>query len=395
VRVGPNLSIAALSFGNFAVGTGAFIISGILPMVADNLESTVFEIGQTATAFSVAFALGGPLLASPTSRFDRRTLLTAGLVLFSLAAVLGALAPDYGVLMLSRIVAGIAGSLVTPHAATTASLLVGESGRGRAIALVLLGFAASTVFGVPLGTMVGAVFGWRAAFGVISLLALAGAVGVHLAVPGQLNIPPIDLGGWRKLFAHRAIIFMLAITLFQVLGQATVLTYLAILLRVESHASVAEISALLMVFGGAGIAGTFAASRLMDRAGAARVANASIILMCAVMTVWPFIGGNVPGVTLLILLWGLSSFAVNSAQQYRLIATAPSLATASVSLNSSSSFFGQSLGALVGGTVVAFFGVATIPTIGALAMMIALGLSLVSNGSESRKARPKLHLPTK
>jgi len=386
VRVGPNLSIAALSFGNFAVGTGAFIISGILPMVADNLESTVFEIGQTATAFSVAFALGGPLLASPTSRFDRRTLLTAGLVLFSLAAVLGALAPDYGVLMLSRIVAGIAGSLVTPHAATTASLLVEESGRGRAIALVLLGFAASTVFGVPLGTMVGAVFGWRAAFGVISLLALAGAVGVHLAVPGQLNIPPIDLGGWRKLFAHRAIIFMLAITLFQVLGQATVLTYLAILLRVESHASVAEISALLMVFGGAGIAGTFAASRLMDRAGAARVANASIILMCAVMTVWPFIGGNVPGVTLLILLWGLSSFAVNSAQQYRLIATAPSLATASVSLNSSSSFFGQSLGALVGGTVVAFFGVATIPAIGALAMMIALSLSLVSNGSESRKA---------
>jgi len=386
VRVGPNLSIAALSFGNFAVGTGAFIISGILPMVADNLESTVFEIGQTATAFSVAFALGGPLLASPTSRFDRRTLLTAGLVLFSLAAVLGALAPDYGVLMLSRIVAGIAGSLVTPHAATTASLLVEESGRGRAIALVLLGFAASTVFGVPLGTMVGAVFGWRAAFGVISLLALAGAVGVHLAVPGQLNIPPIDLGGWRKLFAHRAIVFMLAITLFQVLGQATVLTYLAILLRVESHASVAEISALLMVFGGAGIAGTFAASRLMDRAGAARVANASIILMCAVMTVWPFIGGNVPGVTLLILLWGLSSFAVNSAQQYRLIATAPSLATASVSLNSSSSFFGQSLGALVGGTVVAFFGVATIPAIGALAMMIALSLSLVSNGSESRKA---------
>ena len=386
MRVGPNLSIAALSFGNFAVGTGAFIISGILPMVADNLESTVFEIGQTATAFSVAFALGGPLLASPTSRFDRRTLLTAGLVLFSLAAVLGALAPDYGVLMLSRIVAGIAGSLVTPHAATTASLLVEESGRGRAIALVLLGFAASTVFGVPLGTMVGAVFGWRAAFGVISLLALAGAVGVHLAVPGQLNIPPIDLGGWRKLFAHRAIVFMLAITLFQVLGQATVLTYLAILLRVESHASVAEISALLMVFGGAGIAGTFAASRLMDRAGAARVANASIILMCAVMTVWPFIGGNVPGVTLLILLWGLSSFAVNSAQQYRLIATAPSLATASVSLNSSSSFFGQSLGALVGGTVVAFFGVATIPAIGALAMMIALSLSLVSNGSESRKA---------
>ncbi|UFZ04961.1 MFS transporter [Bradyrhizobium ontarionense] len=355
-------------------------------MVADSLESTVFEIGQTATAFSVAFALGGPLLASPTSRFDRRTLLTAGLLLFSLAAVLGALAPDYGVLMLSRIVAGVAGSLVTPHAATTASLLAEESGRGRAIALVLLGFAASTVFGVPLGTMVGAVFGWRAAFGVISLLALAGAVGVRLAVPGQLNIPPIDLGGWRKVFAHRAIIFMLAVTLFQVLGQATILTYLAILLRVESHASVAEISALLMVFGGAGIAGTFAASRLMDRVGAALVANASIILMCAVMTVWPFIGGSVPGVTLLILLWGLSSFAVNSAQQYRLIATAPSLATASVSLNSSSSFFGQSLGALVGGAVVAFFGVATIPSIGALAMMIALGLSLASNGSESRKA---------
>lgn len=87
MRLNFDLRIFAFSAANFAVGTGAFIISGILPMVAGSLNCTIFEIGQTATAFSIAFAIGGSLLAGPTSRIDRRTLLVGGLLLFTLAAV--------------------------------------------------------------------------------------------------------------------------------------------------------------------------------------------------------------------------------------------------------------------------------------------------------------------
>ena len=87
--------IVALSLGNFAVGTGAFIISGILPMVAGNLNLTIFETGQAATAFSIAFALGGPLLASPTSRIDRRTCWWVGCCCLHSQPFIGALAPNY------------------------------------------------------------------------------------------------------------------------------------------------------------------------------------------------------------------------------------------------------------------------------------------------------------
>lgn len=118
------------------------------------------------------------------------------------------------------------------------------------------------------------------------------------------------------------------ITLFQVPGQATVLTYPAVLLRAGIDASGAQISALLMVFGAAGITGTFVASRFIDRLGPALVTNLSIVLMAAAMFAWPFWGQSIIGLSGIIALWGLGSFAVNSAQQYRLIAAAPALATA-------------------------------------------------------------------
>ncbi len=377
MRLNFDFRIGALSFANFAIGTGAFIISGILPMVAGSLNCTVFEIGQTATAFSIAFALGGPLLASPTSGIDRRKLLVGGLLLFTFAAVLGALAPNYIVLMLSRVLGGIAGSLVTPHAATAASLLVGDDRRGRAIALVLLGYAASTVFGVPLGTMVGDMLGWRAAFGVVGLLGFAAAAATWLALPGRLVAPSIDRRGWRDVFMHREILLILGVTLFQVLGQATVLTYLAVLLRAEIQASGAQISALLMVFGAAGITGTYIASRLIDRLGPAFVTNGSILLMGTAMFAWSLTGGEIVTDACIIAMWGLGSFAVNSAQQYRLIATAPALATASLPLNSSSSFLGQSLGALIGGAVIAVSNVAMLPLMGGVVMIVALCLSFL------------------
>jgi predicted MFS family arabinose efflux permease len=377
MRLNFNPRIIAFSSANFAVGTGAFIISGILPMVAGSLNCSVFEIGQTATAFSIAFAIGGPLLAGPTSRIDRRTLLVGGLLLFTLAAVIGALAPNYTVLMLSRVLGGLGGSLVTPHAATAVSLLVSADRRGRAIALVLLGYAASTVFGVPLGTIVGDAFGWRAAFGVVGVLGFAAAAGLWFALPAKLQAPPIDRRGWGEVFVHREILLALAITLFQVLGQATVLTYLAVLLRAGIDASGAQISALLMVFGGAGITGTFVASRFIDRLGPALVTNLSIVSMGAAMLAWPFGGQSIIGLSGIIALWGLGSFAVNSAQQYRLIAAAPALATASLPLNSSSSFLGQSLGALLGGSVVTIFSVTLLPLVGAAALVVALCLSFL------------------
>jgi predicted MFS family arabinose efflux permease len=376
MRMKFNFGVGALSFGNFVIGTGAFMISGILPMVADGLNRTTFEVGQTATAFSVAFALGGPLLASATSRIDRRKLLFGGLLLFSLSAAIGAFASNYTVLILSRILAGISGSLVTPHAATVASLIVDDRRRGRAIALVLLGFAASTVFGVPLGAIVGDMFGWRAAFGVVGLLGLTAAVTIWLALPDQLQAPPINWRGWREVFMHHDILLMFGITLFQVLGQAMVLTYLAVLLRADIQASGAEISALLMVFGAAGVAGTFIASRLIDRLGPAFVTNGSIVLMSAAMLAWFVTGREIVTVSCFIAIWGLGSFAVNSAQQFRLIATAPALATASIPLNSSSSFLGQSLGALVGGAAIAISSVAALPLLSGAIMMVALCLSL-------------------
>jgi predicted MFS family arabinose efflux permease len=361
-----------LVLGNFAVGTGALIVTGLLPAMSREFGQSSAVMGQTVTAFAIAVAIGGPLLAGPTSRLDRARLLQIALAMTAIGHLICAAAPNVATLLLGRIVAGLGAGLFTPHASTAAALLVGPERRGRAIALVFIGFTVSTVAGVPLGTWLAEWIGWRGALDLIVVVSLVALAWVRSSVPSGLFGGPIDAAAWRQVGRSAPIRAMLATTLLQSLGQFVLLTYIAAVLLAWTSASQTTIALLFVIYGLAGVVGNVAGGRFVDRLGAGPVVAGFIVIVGTGLAAFPLLAGTVAGAAAVIGFWGLGAFAINSVQQPRLIAAAPAVATATLPLNSAAIYVGQALGAIGGAAIVAGPGYTWLGPAGAIALAAAL-----------------------
>src|SRR4029450_5044780 len=182
-----------LALAAFAIGTEAFVIAGLLPVISTDLQITVAATGQLVTTYALAYALGSPILAVAFNNFDRRDVLTLALSGFIAANLLAVAATSFPLLLASRVLMAMGAALCTPTAIGVAVALAPPERRGRAVALVTSGITVATVIGVPLGTMVGNQFGWRATFVMVAALgavALAGVLyGVARGLPDS-NAPP-------------------------------------------------------------------------------------------------------------------------------------------------------------------------------------------------------------
>lgn len=379
----------SLTLGNFAIGTGALIIPGMLNELTADLGTTPAAIGVIISAFAMTICIGGPFFAGWTSAIERRRLLTAALALYAVMHFLAAAAPGYDALLAARIVTAVGAALFTSQAAATASLLVPPADRGKAIGLVFLGWSIAAVAGMPAGAYIGAHFGWRAAMALVGLMSAVFAVWVWVRIPPRLFGAQMDRAAWKSLFRDAPLMLTVAVTAIQAAGQFTVFSYMALLLRDFIGADAAIISVLFACFGVAGVIGAVIGARVMDRAGPARVSLASMACMITALLLWPLTRGSMAMTLAMSLLWGLGCFAFNGAQQARLVALAPPLASASVALNSSALYLGQAFGALAGGAILAALGTGSLSIVGAALIAAALVLSQIAIGRASRQARAR------
>src|SRR5215467_14611921 len=168
-RINPRIIL--LTLGMFALGTDAFIVAGVLPVIARETGVTAGLVGQLVTVFALTYGLGAPVLAATTSRWPRHRVLLGALGLLGLANLASALAPTFPILMLTRILAGCFAATYTPLAFGVGIELAPPAKRGRALALVVSGLNLATVLGAPFGTWIGEQFGWRLSFSLVALLA--------------------------------------------------------------------------------------------------------------------------------------------------------------------------------------------------------------------------------
>ena len=175
--------VAVLALSIFVLGTSEFMITGLLPEMARDLAVSIPATGYLISAFAIGMIVGAPLMAIVTLALPRRTTLVASLLVFVVGHVLAALASDYGVVLVARVVTALATATFWVVAAVVAVSMVGEHLRARALAVLLSGLTVATVLGVPLGTVVGQQLGWRATFWAVAGLALLGLVGVLATVP--------------------------------------------------------------------------------------------------------------------------------------------------------------------------------------------------------------------
>ena len=374
-RLFTDRRLLALSAGNFTVGAGAYIVTGILPQMAADMGGSVAALGQTVTAFAVAVGLGAPLLAGPTSSIDRKRLLSFGLLLFAAGQIVSSLASDYVTLMAARFASGLGAALFSPHALGAAALLAPPEARGRAVSMVFVGFTAATAFGVPIGTMLADLVGWRATLASIGVLALLALVAVRRYMPTGLFGQRIDGRAWRQIFTTPLLLLILLVTLAQVLGKSVLGTYIAPVLLSSIGATGALIGLLLLVNGACAVIGNVLAGQQIDRRGAALTANVLMVGVGLSLAAFPLSHYGLLASAILMAAWGFCSFAITGAQQVRLIDASPSLSSATLPLNATATYVGLALGAIVGGLALPAFGYDWLGPIGALFLLFAIALS--------------------
>ena len=376
-------SLWTLCLGNFVIGTGALIVPGMLPGLAEGLDVSLPVAAQLITAFAASVCVGAPLLATATSRFDRRRLLAATLVLYFLGHLAAALVSSFAAMLAIRVVTAAGSALFTAQAAATAALLVAPERRGRAIAFVFLGWAVASVVGLPLGAYVGATWGWRAGYAMVAAASLATAAAVLLLLPHKLHVKAVDAAMWRSILGNRTILALLAVTGLFMAATFGLFSYFVPAAHAFVGASPLLVSLLLAGFGAAAVTGNLVAARFMDRVGAGNVVVLCLVAMAASHLAWPFTQGSTALLAAVMLGWGIGGFAANSGQQARLVAISPSQASVSVALNTSAVFLGQAAGTASTSALVAHIpgsaGYAAIPWITVPLLLLAIGLSVFAS----------------
>ena len=352
-------ALRALAFGNIVIGTGALAFVGMLDVVARDLRESPSAIGFIAGMFSLGICLSGPVLGAVTSRFDRRTVLAVSLAVFAVGHFAAAAADGYWELLAIRVATSFAGSIFTPQAAATASLLVTPARRARTMSFVFLGWAIAAVLGMPAGAWIATHFGWRIAMSGIGVLSAVGAIAVLAAVPARLFAARIDAAAWRAIATHPTLLRVVSVTALHASAQFALYSYVVIAYQDALRATPPMVTGLLSLMGLAGFVGNLAAGRAANRIGTPAVIVVALSTMTGAFAVWTLVYAAGPGpvaVALAVvasLMWGAGNFAANGMQQVRLVDIAPALASVSVALNTSAIYLGQFIGAAVGGLALA------------------------------------------
>jgi MFS transporter, DHA1 family, inner membrane transport protein len=373
-----SLSLWMLMLGNFIIGTGILLPAGLLNDFTADFGITASRAGLLLFVGGLVVCIGAPVLASLTSRIERRPLLVVALALYAAGHAAAALAPSFELQVIVRAVTVIGAAVFTPQAASTVGLLVPAEKRAGAIAFIFIGWSAASVAGIPLGTLLSQAFGWRAVYGLMAGLSLVAAISVWLTLKPKLFVTPLSLVAWKETVSSPLLWLVFMVTLFSMSGQFSMFGYIAPILKDGFGASPAMISTMFAVVGVAGVVGNTIASRVVSRLGTDRVIAVALASLCAGFAGFALMWGYFLPAMVAAAFWGLGSFSSNSLQQSRLVALAPHLAAATVALNTSVVYLGQSLGSVAGGRMVDSGQMTATPFVALAFMTVALALSLVA-----------------
>jgi len=376
------MSVLWLALATFAIGTEAFVIAGLLPAISADLHISAPAAGQLVTAYSLAYALGSPVLAVLFHDIDRKTVLALALCCFTLSNLLAVIAPGFPLLMISRILMALSAGLCTPTAIGVAVAVAPPERRGRAVSLVTSGLTVATVIGVPLGTIVGNQIAWRATFLLVAGLGAIALAGVLWRLPNGLPRQTATFAERLAVARREGVLVALATTTLWAIGGLTVFTYLAIPLQGVGF-SAAEISGALLVFGSAAAIGNIAGGLLADRLGPAPTSAAALAGMATALILLSAILKEADAdltrylVLVPIFGWAICGWCFFPAQAAGLVRIEPQTATVALSLNSSFMYLGFAIGGAVGGMVLSKLGPTDLGWVGGLSVGAALALSLL------------------
>ncbi len=365
------LILFALALGGFAIGTSEFVIMGLINEIARSMGVSEPQVGHVISAYALGVVVGAPSLAILGSKLPRRTLLLALMGFYAVGNLASAMAPDYHTLMLARFVAGLPHGAYFGIAALVAARISRPEQRGAAVGRVMLGLSIALLVGNPLATWLGQAFGWRWAFALVSVIALATVAMTMRVLPRGMNAPRPDALRELRDFNRKPVWLALGIGAIGFAGMFSVFSYLAPTLVNVTGVPETFIPFGLVAFGIGGIIGTVAGGWLFDR-WQFRAAPLVLVWSILVLLLFPLAARSVWTVLPVVVAVGTMG-ALATILQAHLMDVAAEAQTLAAASNHSAFNMANALGPWLGGmAITAGYGWTSTGVVGAI--MAVLGL---------------------
>ncbi|MFJ6012929.1 Cmx/CmrA family chloramphenicol efflux MFS transporter [Streptomyces sp. NPDC092952] len=384
------LAVYILGLSVFALGTSEFMLSGLLPPIADDMNVSIPRAGLLISAFAIGMVIGAPLLAVATLRLPRRTTLITLITVFGLGQVAGALAPTYEVLFASRVVSAFACAGFWAVGAAVAIAMVPVNARARAMAVMIGGLSIANVLGVPLGAFLGENLGWRSAFWAVGAASAVALVGVATLIP-RIPLPEQKprLKREMAIYRDRQVWLAIVITALAAGGVFCAFSYLAPLLTDVAGLDSGWVPTVLALFGVGALIGTTIGGRVADAhlfgVLMSGIAASTVFLVALAL----FASSPVAAVGLAFLL-GVSAFYTAPALNARMFNVAGAAPTLAGATTTAAFNLGNTGGPWLGGAVIdADFGFTSTAWAGAAMTVVALVAVVIAlrlqGGGRSRR----------
>ncbi|AOS61866.1 MFS transporter [Actinoalloteichus hymeniacidonis] len=350
-----NRTITVLMLSLFTVGSAEFVIAGLLPSIATDLDVTIYAAGMLVSAYAIAIVLAGPAITLLTARFSRRPLMLGLMILFVAGNALGAIAPTYEILLISRIASALTHCTFFALALVIGAGAVPAHKQGAAIARLAIGLNMANVLGVPLGTLLAASWGWRSTLWAVAALGALALVLVRVVIPAPEGIQRTgkdSVVGELRVLRRRPVLMAIAMSALSCGGVFAAYTFIAPILENLSGYPAQATGGLLLLFGLGAFTGSIIGGRLTDRTLLPSLTGV-LAAVPVVLALYALLATNRWPSAVGLFVFGLSFGAILPALQARVMRSAGSDApTLALAVNIAAMNIGIAFGSWLGGTIL-------------------------------------------
>ena len=380
------LPLLALTAGAFGIGSTEFVIMGLLPEVAGDLNVSIPSAGMLVTGYAMGVVVGAPLMAVALSKAPRKGALLTLMAIFMLGNLLCALAPSFGLMMAARVFTAFAHAAFFGMGAVVAADLVPRDQRAQAMALMFAGLTLANVLGVPGGTALGQALGWRYTFGVVAAIGLVALVGLAALLPRMAAVPGPGLVQEFSMLRDPRVLLGMALSGVSAASLFAVFTYIRPILANVTGVTDDGASLFLLLFGVGLTVGNLLGGRLADRQ-PLRMLMAIFFLLALVLAAFTFTSAHWGPALLTLFVWGVISFAAVPALQIRVMDAAHNAPNLASTLNQGGFNIGCAGGAWLGGLAIqSGVGYADLPWVGVVLALLAFGMTFLARAQDRRFA---------